>query len=147
MINAMLTASDPVTWRPRRIAVAGVTGSGKPALAQHLSERLKLPYVEIDSLFHGPGWQPRPEFISDVERIISGDSWVIEWQYSAVRPQIAERADTLLWLDLPTPITLYQLVRRTIRRRLRRVELWNGNYEGHEPRRGALGPYPCVGHA
>lgn len=55
---------------------------------------------------------------------------MIEWQYSAVRAQIAERADTMLWLDLPTPFTLYQLVRRTIRRRLRRAELWNGNYEG-----------------
>lgn len=126
----MLTAADPVTWQPRRIAIAGVTGSGKSTLAERLSCQLDLTYIEIDSLFHGPDWEPRRDFVTDVEAVISGDSWVIEWQYSAVRAQILERADTLIWLDLPTPLTLYQLTRRTVRRRLGKVELWNGNYEG-----------------
>ncbi|MEV0674650.1 AAA family ATPase [Mycobacterium sp. NPDC050441] len=126
----MLSAFDPITWQPRRIAIAGVTGSGKTTLADRVSNRLGLPYIEIDSLFHGPDWQPRDEFVDDVHRIISADSWVIEWQYAAVRDEIAERADTMLWLDPPTPLTLYQLTRRTMRRRIRRVELWNGNYEG-----------------
>ncbi len=55
---------------------------------------------------------------------------MVEWQYSAVRTEILERADTLIWLDLPTPLTLHQLTRRTVHRRLRKVELWNGKYEG-----------------
>lgn len=126
----MLSACDPITWQPRRIAIAGVSGSGKTTLAEHVSDRLHLPHVEIDGLFHGPNWRPRDSFVDDVHTIISGTSWVIEWQYAAVRDQIAERADTMLWLDLPTPLTLYQLTRRTLHRRLRRVELWNGNYEG-----------------
>lgn len=111
-----------------------MTGSGKSTLAKRLSSRLDLAYVEIDSLFHGPSWEPRRDFVRDVEAVISGDSWVVEWQYSAVRAKILERADTLIWLDLPTSLTLYQLTRRTVRRRLRKVELWNGNYEG--PLRG-----------
>lgn len=126
----VLSAHDPITWRPRRIAIAGVSGSGKTTLANRVSDRLGLPYTEIDSLFHGTNWQPRNEFVSDVRDIISGDSWVIEWQYAAVRDKIAERADTMLWLDLPTSRTLYQLTRRTMHRRIRRVPLWNGNYEG-----------------
>jgi adenylate kinase family enzyme len=126
----MFTAADPVTWQPRRIAIAGVTGSGKSTLAKRLSDRLNVSYVEIDSLFHGPNWEPRRDFVDDVETVISGESWVIEWQYAAVRAKILERADTLLWLDLPTSLTLYQLALRTFRRRLRRVELWNGNLEG-----------------
>ncbi|GAS95566.1 adenylate kinase [Mycolicibacterium canariasense] len=126
----MLSVFDPITWRPRRIAIAGVSGSGKTTLAKHVSDRLAIPHVEIDGLFHGPNWQPRDEFADDVHTVISGASWVVEWQYAAVRDQIAERADTMLWLDLPTPLTLYQLTRRTLHRRLRRVELWNGNYEG-----------------
>lgn len=126
----MLTAADPITWQPQRVAVAGVTGSGKSTLAKRLSTRLDLSYVEIDSLFHGPNWEPRRDFVRDVEAVIAGESWVIEWQYSAVRAKILERADTLIWLDLPTSLTLYQLARRTVLRRLRKVELWNGNYEG-----------------
>lgn len=129
-LRYVLSAADPVTWRPQRIAVAGVTGSGKSTLAKRLSSRLSLTYFEIDGLFHGPNWEPRPDFVRDVEAVISGDSWVVEWQYSAVRARILERADTLIWLDLPTPLSLYQLTRRTVRRRLGKVELWNGNYEG-----------------
>lgn len=126
----MLCAHDPVTWQPRRIAIAGVSGSGKTTLAASLSHCLGLPYVELDGLFHGPNWSPRDEFITDVQKIIAADAWIIEWQYAAVRDQIADRADTMLWLDLPTPRTLYQLTLRTVRRRLRREQLWNGNYEG-----------------
>ncbi len=127
----MLSAHDPITWQPRRIAIAGVSGSGKTTLATSLSHRLGLPYVELDGLFHGPNWSPpRDEFITDVQRIIAADAWIIEWQYATVRDQIVERADTMLWLDLPTPRTLYQLTLRTVRRRLRREQLWNGNYEG-----------------
>jgi len=126
----VLSASDPVTWHPRRIAIAGVSGSGKTTLAKRVSELFALPYVEIDSLYHGPAWQPRNEFVSDVESFIAQDSWVIEWQYASVRDQIVQRADTILWLDLPTPLTLYQLTRRTLHRRLWHVPMWNGNYEG-----------------
>ena len=36
----------------------------------------------------------------------------------------------MVWVDLPFPITLTRVVRRTLRRRFRREELWNGNVEG-----------------
>lgn len=39
-------------------------------------------------------------------------------------------ADTLVWLDLPLPIVMSRLVRRTIRRAATREELWaTGNRE------------------
>ena len=46
-----------------------------------------------------------------------------------MRTALAERADLLVWLDLPYPLVLGRVVRRTLRRRLRREELWNGNRE------------------
>lgn len=52
-----------------------------------------------------------------------------EWQYSAVRALLAERADLLVWLDLPRSTVMRQVVARTLRRRLRRERLWNGNLE------------------
>ena len=39
------------------------------------------------------------------------------------------RADLLVWLDLSRARVFSQLLRRTFVRRLRRVELWNGNRE------------------
>lgn len=39
------------------------------------------------------------------------------------------RADTLLWLDRTRAQVFGPLVRRTVVRRVRRAELWNGNRE------------------
>lgn len=121
---------DTPTPAPRRILVAGVSGAGKTTLCREIARRSGIPHTEIDALFHGPGWTPRPEFVADVQRLVSQPSWVTEWQYDAARPLLAERADTLVWLDLPFwTVTFHRVVRRTVRRSLRREELWNGNRE------------------
>lgn len=125
----MLTASDPLPYRPHRVAVAGVSGSGKSTLARRIGAVLGLPYTELDALHHGPGWTKRPEFEADVDALVASHSWVTEWQYDHARPLLAQRADLLVWVDLPFPVTLTRVTRRTLRRRWRREELWNGNRE------------------
>ncbi len=90
----MLSVSDPVTWNPRRIAVGGVTGAGKSTLARRLAVGLDLPYTELDSLYHGPGWVPRASFETDVAALVATERWVSEWQYRTVRELIVSRADT-----------------------------------------------------
>ena len=126
----LLTADAPLPGAPRRVLVAGTSGSGKTTLARALSERWAIPHTEIDALFHGPGWVPRPSFVADVALLAAQDAWVTEWQYSEVRPLLAARADLLVWLDLPRSTVMGRVVRRTVRRRLRRQPLWNGNVEG-----------------
>jgi adenylate kinase family enzyme len=114
----------------QRILVAGVSGAGKSTLARRISERTGIPYTEIDALRHGPGWVPRETFERDVEIFTRADRWITEWQYRELRPLLAERADTLVWLDLATVLTMTRVIRRTIQRRVRREQLWNGNFEG-----------------
>jgi adenylate kinase family enzyme len=111
------------------VLVAGTSGSGKTTLAGRLGRILDLPHTEIDSLYHGPNWVPRPSFVADVERFSGAEAWVTEWQYGAVRDLLADRADLLIWLDLPRRTVMRQVIRRTVVRRLRREELWNGNVE------------------
>ena len=126
----MLGSDDPLPQRPRRILVAGVSGSGKSTLAQRISALLQLPYVELDALHHGPHWTPRAAFLDDVRSLVAQDAWVTEWQYAPARPLLAARADLLVWLDPPfLSVTFPRVVRRTLRRRLRREVLWNGNIE------------------
>ena len=120
---------DPLAPTTARLLVAGGSGAGKSTLRQVISDVLVLPTVEMDSLFHGPGWTQRPSFVADVERFTAGPRWVIEWQYTTVRAMLLKRADTLVWLDHSRATVMGRVVRRTLHRRLRRLELWNGNRE------------------
>ena len=127
----MLSADDPLPFRPQRVVIAGTTGVGKSTLARRLADVWTLEYTELDSLFHGPDWTVRPEFLSEVRRIAEGDRWVSEWNYfsSGGGQILGEGADLAIWLDLPRRIARARLLRRTLRRRIRREPLWNGNIE------------------
>jgi adenylate kinase family enzyme len=114
----------------QRILVAGTSGAGKSTLARRLGQYLDLPYVELDALWHGPGWQPRPEFEADVAAFSAGPAWVTEAQYhSRLGTLLWERADTVVWLDYSRPVVMNRVLRRTWGRALTRRELWNGNRE------------------
>ena len=126
---ALLAFTDGLPRRPRRVLVAGTSGSGKTTIAGAIAEALGLPHIEIDALYHGPNWTPRQAFETDVRTFSSQPAWVTEWQYSQVRPLLADRADLVVWLDLPRRTVMRQVIRRTLHRRLRRQRLWNGNIE------------------
>jgi adenylate kinase family enzyme len=125
----LLGAADSLPHRPLRVLVSGTSGSGKTTLAARIAASLRAPHVEIDSLFHGPDWTAMPSFEADVHRFSAGSTWVTEWQYGAVRTYLADRADLLVWLDLPRSLVMRQVLRRTLIRRLRRQRLWNDNVE------------------
>lgn len=128
-MTILLGPTNPLPDHARRILITGASGAGKSTLRETISSTLGMPSVEIDSLHHGLHWTPRPSFAADVERFTTGPSWVIEWQYAAVRPLLLSRADILIWLDHSRWTVTQRVVRRTLRRRIRRIELWNGNYE------------------
>ncbi|WP_034213208.1 AAA family ATPase [Actinoplanes subtropicus] len=125
----LLGAADPLPLAPRRVLVAGTSGSGKTTLAARIAAVLDAPHIEIDSLFHGPGWVKRPSFEDDVHRFSATPAWVTEWQYGSVRDHLADRADLMVWIDPPVATVMRQVAWRTLVRRLRRQQLWNGNTE------------------
>ena len=111
--------------------MVGNSGSGKTTLGRALAERLGLPFVELDSIYHQADWQPleREEFRARVAAMVAGDGWVLDGSYSAVRDLIWARADTIVYFDLPRLTATRQVLVRTLRRGLTRQELWNGNRE------------------
>jgi adenylate kinase family enzyme len=125
----VLTARDPLSRAPRRILVAGTSGSGKTTLAARIAAIVGARHTEIDALYHGPDWTPRDSFMDDVVAFTGQPTWVTEWQYGAARPLLLRRADLLVWLDLPRPVVMRRVVRRTVHRRLTKTVLWNGNVE------------------
>jgi adenylate kinase family enzyme len=115
----------------RRVSVVGNTGSGKTRLAKQLAARLRAPHVELDAIFHQPNWTPLPtdQFRQRVAAVVADDAWVVDGNYSSVRDLVWQRADTVVWLDLPRVTVMRQLVARTLRRMASGEELWNANRE------------------
>lgn len=73
-----------------RVLVVGSSGAGKTTMAAALAARLGLPHTELDALWHGPGWVPRPEFERDVETMLATGRWVTEYQYRLVKARLLE---------------------------------------------------------
>ena len=116
----------------RRIVVFGTTGSGKSWLAERLAAERDLRLVELDALFWRPDWRPAPLdfFRHRVECETRDGDWIAVGIYGQVRDIVWQRADTLVWLDLPLPLVMWRLFRRTLRRIVTREDLWGtGNRE------------------
>lgn len=114
-----------------RIAVIGASGSGKTTLAFRLAQRLGMLHVELDALHWDANWTPAPRelFRERVTHALSGDTWVIDGNYGAVRDIVWARADTIVWLDYDLLVVLARVTGRTVRRAITQEELWNQNRE------------------
>jgi adenylate kinase family enzyme len=117
----------------RKLAiVASASGNGKTTLGRELARRLRVPFVELDSLVHGPGWieTADDDLRAQLEPLVVSEGWVIDGTYQRkVGDLVLDSADVVVWLDLPIRVWLPRLIRRTWRRVRGREELWNGNTE------------------
>jgi adenylate kinase family enzyme len=122
---------SPLDAPANRIVIQGASGSGKTTLAGAIAARLQFPHLELDSLFHQPNWTPLEleAFRSSVEEFTEQPQWVIDGNYSHVRDIVWLKADVIAFIDLPKSHVMYRVVKRTLRRLVRREELWNGNRE------------------
>lgn len=117
----------------RRISVIGSSGSGKTTVARSLGLALACPVLELDGVFHQPGWRPLAgdAFRAVVDEFTEGDRWVVDGNYTShgVADIVWPKADTVVWLDLQRSVVMRRVVARTLRRVVTREELWNGNRE------------------
>ena len=62
---------------------------------------------------------------------VDGPRWVVDGNYTSVGvlDLVWERADQVVWLDLPRWRTVSRVLRRSVGRAVTRQELWNGNRE------------------
>ncbi len=114
-----------------RIQVVGNSGSGKSTFSAKIASALGIPNIELDSLFHQPNWR-RPDeaqFLRDVDQATQSEMWVVDGNYSAVRPLLWEKIDTLVFIDITLPLTLFRTAKRSIKRIISREVLWGTNRE------------------
>jgi adenylate kinase family enzyme len=112
-----------------RVVVIGTSCAGKTTLARRLAGMLGSEHVELDSVYWGPEWTPRPDFVQTVLAIAQRPRWVIDGNYSAVRDIIWTRSSAIVWLDYSFARVFSQALWRTGRRIITRERLYAGNRE------------------
>jgi adenylate kinase family enzyme len=117
-----------------RVNVKGISCSGKSTFSRELAERLRVPYLELDAVHHGPNWTEASaeELQARVGEFMASahEGWVIDGNYEPkLGNLVLGAADRIVWLDPPLRVALRRLWRRTSTRIRDRVELWNGNQE------------------
>ncbi len=123
----------------RRIHVIGNSASGKSSLAKRLALVLDVDFVELDALNWLPNWvglnATNPdELIRRFETATNSDGWIAAGSYTQFAKQAFwSRLDTVIWLDLPIPVLLWRVVRRSWRRWRSKQLLWGTNFERFWP--------------
>ena len=98
----------------RRIAVLGSSGAGKSTLAVALGAATALPVVHLDQEYWQPGWvEPdKAAWQARVVDLAARSEWIIDGQYGASLTERLQRADLAIFLDLPTRVCLWRIVKR-----------------------------------
>ncbi len=142
----------------RRIQILGNTGSGKSTLAARLAQVLDAAFVELDALNWEPGWvgvhdRDPQELERRFHAATRGERWVVAGSYMSHSQRCFwERLQTIVWLDLPMPLLLWRVLRRTWQRWRSKELLWGTNLERFWPqfmiwRNDSLLTWLVTGHA
>lgn len=97
--------------------VIGVSaGVGKSTFAKRLGEKLQIQVHHLDTFYWKPNWieASRDEFVHAQEQIVDDKEWIIEGNYTDTFEVRVEKADTLIYLELPLYVCLYRVLKRRI---------------------------------
>jgi adenylate kinase family enzyme len=99
-----------------KIAIIGSPGSGKSTLGLKLHKILGIPLYHLDQYFWKPGWvEPnRAEFQKKHNEICDKDEWILEGQGLKFFEYRIERADIIIFLDIPMYLCFYRVLKRAI---------------------------------
>jgi len=101
----------------KKIAIIGSGGTGKSTLAKELGQILDLPVYHLDSIYWKSGWIQIEESDFDhvLKSLIVEDMWIIDGNYQRTMDMRFNEADTIIYLDYPTYISLYRVIKRRVK--------------------------------
>ena len=103
-----------------RTLVVGNSGSGKSWLAERIADRMRSPYIDLDSIHWLPGGyniaRERDEAVQLLRDAVKPDRWVIEGIYGSLVTEISTNSTALIWLCFDEAECVENIRQRGIRR-------------------------------
>lgn len=99
-----------------RVVILGTSGAGKTTVARALGRAYQLPPIHLDALTDG-SYRPvlGKTFDERVAEVVAGSDWIIDGDYQRrLGDLVLSHAEIAVWLDLPLPISLERMRKRTI---------------------------------
>jgi adenylate kinase family enzyme len=108
----------------KRVIVVGPGAAGKSSLAARLGGIARLPVIELDKLFWGPGLTPTPreQWAAIQHQLAAQESWIMDGDlgpYDVLNIRL-QAADAIVFLDF-SPL---RCAWRAIRRSPERADFW-----------------------
>ena len=102
-----------------KIIVIGSPGAGKSTFSRKLRDITGLPLYYLDMLWHKPDKTNISEenFDEELNRIILGDRWIIDGNYSRTLETRLKRCDTVFLMDFPLDVCITGAMSRIGKRR------------------------------
>lgn len=102
--------------RMKRIAVIGCGGAGKSTFSQKLANILNIPVYHLDKLYWKPGWveSSKEEWDELIKKLVFKQEWIIDGNYSRTIDVRLKNADTIIFLNMPTYLCIYRIIKRRL---------------------------------
>ncbi len=96
--------------------VIGCCGAGKSTMSRKIHSITGLPLIHLDQIFWSAGWvEPdRDEWIDNNKKIVQNNHWIIDGNYGSTMDIRIKEADTIVYIDRPTYICLFRVLKRMI---------------------------------
>ncbi len=101
--------------------IIGSSGSGKTTLALKMSEKLSLPLIHLDYHFWKANWEASSdkEWRNKLEKLVKEDKWILDGNFTSSLDIRLNRADTIVFVDLPRFTRMYRVIKRWCQNRKR----------------------------
>lgn len=98
----------------KKVIIIGSGGAGKSTFARRLHEATGIELIHLDKLYWKPNWveTPKSEWKQLIGEIIRGEEWILDGNFGGTMEMRLEACDTVILLDMPRIICVYQALKR-----------------------------------
>lgn len=130
----------------KKIAVFGKPGSGKSTLSKQLAAATGIQLHQLDSIVYTKNGDltDRKTYDTEHENILASESWIIDGfgPIDSFNKRL-DVADTLIYIDLPYPVSYWLVTKRLLKSLLVKPEGWP---DGSSVIKGTLESYKVLKH-